>query len=200
MTIKQSSLESKWYYRVLKTLLLIVPLLLVLVLFLTRRTVACIVTFGGLPDLTTLILIALGVIFYYVLLRTLWRTALYIIFGGVEDDTRGGLTSGGPGRSAKGLWIIAIIIVIVAAVLIAAQQGYITLPRFLTDITKVKSGPGPSCPATSAQTSTPCGSVKGGVGVSGVIVRSTCNCPSDTVFSGMDNITAGGPYRMCTCR
>jgi hypothetical protein len=54
-----------------------------------------------------------------------------------------------------------------------------------------------SCPTTS---NPPCGSVQNGVGVSAVIVPGSCACPSDTNFSQMDNISAGGPYRICTCK
>lgn len=57
-----------------------------------------------------------------------------------------------------------------------------------------------NCPATSAQTSTPCHSVQNGVAVSGVIVRDPCPCPSDTTYSGTtDVVTPGGPYKICVC-
>jgi len=54
-----------------------------------------------------------------------------------------------------------------------------------------------SCPTKS---NPPCGSVQNGVGVTGVIVPGSCDCPSDTTFAQMDNITAGGPYKICTCK
>jgi len=54
-----------------------------------------------------------------------------------------------------------------------------------------------ACPTTS---NPPCGSVQNGIGVSAVIVPASCDCPSDTNFAQMDNITAGGPYRICTCK
>ena len=54
-----------------------------------------------------------------------------------------------------------------------------------------------TCPTTS---NPPCRSVQNGVGVSAVIVPASCNCPSDTNFAQMDNITAGGPYKICTCK
>jgi len=54
-----------------------------------------------------------------------------------------------------------------------------------------------TCPTTS---NPPCRSVQNGVGVSAVIVPASCNCPSDTDFAQMDNITAGGPYKICTCK
>ncbi len=54
-----------------------------------------------------------------------------------------------------------------------------------------------TCPTTS---NPPCHSVQNGVGVSGVVVPASCNCPSDTDFAQMDNVTAGGPYKICTCK
>ena len=54
-----------------------------------------------------------------------------------------------------------------------------------------------SCPTKS---NPPCRSVENSVGVSGVVVPASCDCPSDTTFAQMDNITAGGPYKICTCK
>jgi hypothetical protein len=46
----------------------------------------------------------------------------------------------------------------------------------------------------------PCHSVDGSVGVSGVIVKDPCKCPSDTIYDSQDVITAGGPYNICKCK
>ena len=54
-----------------------------------------------------------------------------------------------------------------------------------------------TCPTTS---NPPCGSSENGIAVMGVIVPASCSCPSDTDFAQMDNITAGGPYKICTCK
>lgn len=55
---------------------------------------------------------------------------------------------------------------------------------------------GSACRATSAEWGIPCGG-----GVSGLPVPDSCDCPSDTVYSGTtDRITAGGPYKICTCK
>ncbi|KKU94759.1 MAG: Hemagglutinin-related protein [Parcubacteria group bacterium GW2011_GWA1_48_11b] len=54
-----------------------------------------------------------------------------------------------------------------------------------------------TCPTRS---NPPCRSVQNGVGVTGVVVPASCDCPSDTNFAQMDNITAGGPYKICTCK
>ena len=57
------------------------------------------------------------------------------------------------------------------------------------------------CPPTSAETSTPCNSVQNGVAVSGIVVHDSCNCPSDTYYSGTtDVVTPGGPWKICICR
>jgi hypothetical protein len=55
------------------------------------------------------------------------------------------------------------------------------------------------CPATSCDTGNCCGSNKNGVTTSGVITYGDCSCPKDTELAGVDRITAGGPYNMCTC-
>jgi len=42
--------------------------------------------------------------------------------------------------------------------------------------------------------------VSGGVGVAGLPVPDSCDCPTDTTYKGMDNTAAGGPYKICTCK
>jgi hypothetical protein len=144
-------------------------------------------------------------------LKLIWKIFLYITFGGVEDDTQKKISEAVPTanpeepKSVKIVRSIAIIIIICAfAILILSKLGYLTPSGVNTDLSgqdiKPTPAPGYTCPATSAQTSTPCHSAQGGVGVSGVIVPDKCNCPSDTKYSQMDNITAGGPYKICTCK
>lgn len=58
----------------------------------------------------------------------------------------------------------------------------------------------PDVAACPAKSDPPCHSVVNGVGVTGVIVPGSCDCPSDTVFAQMDNVTQGGPYKICTCK
>lgn len=60
------------------------------------------------------------------------------------------------------------------------------------------------CPATSAQTDTPCNSVhqegEFNAKTEGVIVYDCCDCPNDTYYSGTtDRVTPGGPYKICNC-
>jgi hypothetical protein len=30
-------------------------------------------------------------------------------------------------------------------------------------------------------------------------VPTNCDCPSNTTYAGMDNVSAGGPWKMCNC-
>jgi len=62
------------------------------------------------------------------------------------------------------------------------------------------AGPAGTCPVTSCDTGTCCGSVHNGVKVSGVLTFGNCKCPVDTKFEQQDVITAGGPYNICSCR
>ena len=77
-----------------------------------------------------------------------------------------------------------------------SKMGYITPNKIDVNPSPIKH----TCWATSAQMGTPCHSVKNGIGVTGVITYSYCDCPSDTNYVSMDNITAGGPYKICTCK
>ncbi len=63
-------------------------------------------------------------------------------------------------------------------------------------------GPGPTPPAPKcpAALKPACGSVSNGVRVSGGIVPAACDCPAGSEFAQMDNVTAGGPYRICVCK
>ena len=37
-----------------------------------------------------------------------------------------------------------------------------------------------------------------GIEYTGGLVPSTCDCPSNTTYAGMDNVSAGGPWKICT--
>jgi hypothetical protein len=57
------------------------------------------------------------------------------------------------------------------------------------------AGGGGECAA-----SPPCCSTNNGIQVVGVIVKdSDCDCPPETTYAGMDNITPGGPWKICMC-
>lgn len=213
MPIKKSTLEQKWYYRIAKTLFLILPFIVIIFFLLSKKTIVCDVLPVDILDILQhdIIYIVMGLILYFLILILIWKIFLYIVFGGIEDDTQ--RKESGQAQSAnqpepksvKIVRLIAIIIILSAfAILILSKMGYITPSGVNTDLSGQDKEPAPApgytCPATSAQTSTPCHSAKGGVGVSGVIVPDKCDCPGDTEYAQMDNITAGGPYKICTCK
>jgi len=210
MPIKKSSLEKKWYYRLAKTFFIILGVIIALLLLLQKRIYIC-----SLPqklDVNFLIFILVGLILYFLFIILIWRIFLYVAFGGLEDDMKKDeqkkpvisdekLLS--DNQKLKQMAAIPLIILIIVMIIIfLALKGYINLPKINFDFENSNKmfNSGYTCPATSAQTDTPCHSAKGGVAVLGIIVPETCPCPSDTKFSQMDNITAGGPYRICVCK
>ena len=212
MSVKKSSLEQRWYYRVAKVFFLILPILIALLILLNGKVTVCGVLQKSIPDflLKYLVYIVTGLVLYYLILKGIWRGFLYIVFGGLEDDTKKEGSeqpaSAKPKPSKTAELIPLIILFIVFAIFVLSQMGYITLPKIdldnvkLTPGSNVKLTPGSACPATSAQTATPCRSTQKGVGVGGVIVYDYCDCPSDTTYSGTtDVVTPGGPYKICTC-
>ena len=206
MPIKKSYLEQKWYYRVAKVFFLILPLLVALIILLNGKITICGVLQKNILDFLQkyLVYIATGLALYYLILKGIWRGFLYIVFGGLEDDTK---KKGGeqlaPARSNKIAQLIPfIIILVIFTIFVLSEMGYLTLPKIDLNFSgnlNVKPTPGPTCFTTSAQMGTPCHSVKNGVGVSGVIVPAKCNCPNDTKYVQMDNVSPGGPYKICTC-
>ena len=44
-----------------------------------------------------------------------------------------------------------------------------------------------------------CNQTVNGIKYVGGLVPSTCGCPSGTRYAGMDNVSAGAPWKMCTC-
>jgi hypothetical protein len=44
-----------------------------------------------------------------------------------------------------------------------------------------------------------CGETKNGIQTTGGLVLEKCDCPSNTRYAGMDNVSAGGPYKICAC-
>jgi hypothetical protein len=209
MPIKKSSLEQKWYFRVIKALLLLLPLLFALIVFLNGKANFCGVLQNKILDLSLqkIIYILIWLVLYYLGLTVIWRLFLYIVFGGLEDDTQqkgsGQPTPEATKRSKIARIIPFIIALIFIAVAFLSAMGYIKLPKInlgFFGYKDIQLTPGPACYVTSAQMGTPCHSVKNGVGVSGVIVPGVCKCPSDTDFAQKDNITAGGPYNICKCR
>jgi|GEM_PF-3372244 NADH:ubiquinone oxidoreductase subunit 5 (subunit L)/multisubunit Na+/H+ antiporter MnhA subunit len=212
--IKKSTLESKWYYRALKTILIILPLLVLIYLLLNQKANICSINHSDIFNflLNNIVFVIFIIIIYYFLVWGIWRIILYVFFGGLEDDQKK-KTDTQPVKEQKNIAVVRTIclIIIILAILLAvlSKTGVITLPQGgYDDWTNYNNNanmnilhPGPNCPATSKQTATPCHSVSGGVGVGGVIVKEPCKCPSDTKYSGTtDVITPGGPYLICTCK
>lgn len=216
MPIKKSYLGQKWYYRVAKVFFLLLPLLIALIVFLNGKISICYISQKNILDILqkNIVYVAIGLVLYYLILIGIWRCFLYIAFGGLEDDTKnkdGNQPAPIRSKQTKIIQLIPVIIILgVIAVYLLSQMGYITLPKINPDFfenlnvksitTPRSTTPRSTCPATSAQTGTPCRSVKNGVGVSGIIVPASCNCPSDTTYAGMDSISSGGPYKICSCK
>ncbi|MBU0540624.1 hypothetical protein KKF59_01920 [Patescibacteria group bacterium] len=216
MPINKSTLEKKWYYRAAKVFLIVLPFIVVIIWLLSLlRGSTLICSFVPKYDIDDLIktiqYIIVGVAAYFLILISVWRTIRYIVFGNVPDDTgskkRGsavesptGIPTKGGQRGLQNVLPIIILLISILVFFLLSQNGF--FEGALTNTAPaIKTSPTPSrCPKTSAQTSTPCGSVKGGVGVSGIIVPASCDCPSDTAYAQMDNITPGGPYKICTCK
>ena len=93
MPIKKSILEKKWYYRVAKILFLLIPIMVVIFLFLNNQ-----IDVSNLPNLfkgnvsdilkSDIVYLIGGIILYFIVICAIWRIFLYIIFGGLDNDTR----------------------------------------------------------------------------------------------------------------
>ena len=208
MTIKKSTLEQKWYYRLAKVFFLILPFLIAILFILRKRIVVCsnLIQENILNlSLNYIIFIAIALILYYLFLKWIWRGFLYIVFGGLEDDTKkqekDQFSVKIEPKHEKTAQIIPFIIAFIIFTIIALSwMGYIKLPKINLDKNNNSldgNFRSATCPTRS---NPPCNSVKSGIKTSGVIVPGNCNCPSDTVYAQMDNITKGGPYKICTCK
>jgi len=140
MSIKKSSLERKWYYRVVKVFFLILPLLVALFLFLSGKVNIPEISQKNISDvlqknIVYIIYIIVGVPLYYLILRGIWKGFLYIIFGGLEDDIKkegGGAVQSvsSVAQKPKTAEIIPIIILVcILTIAVLFQMGYIKLPK-----------------------------------------------------------------------
>ena len=207
MPIKKSFLEKKLLYRATKVFFLILPII-VIFLLLNGKINICDTSQKSTLDILqkNIVYIAIGLVSYFLILIAVWRLFLYIAFGGLEDDTKkkeNDQLTQAESKPPKTMQLIPILIILaIFIIFILSEMGYITLPKISPNSTgspKVKTIPKSTCFTTSAQMATPCNSVRNGIKTSGVIVPASCNCPSDTTYAQMDNITTGGPYKICTC-
>src|SRR3989338_5814371 len=207
MAIKKSTLEQKWYYRLAKVLFLVLPLLIGILFLLRKRIVVCSSLIQeSIFDLSPnyIIFIAIALILYFLFLKWIWRGFLYIAFGGLEDDTKKQEDDQSSvkteSKHEKTAQIIPFIIAFIIFTIIAlSKMGYIKLPKINLDNNNNNSDGNSRSATCPTRSNPPCNSVKNGIKTSGVIVPGNCNCPSDTTYAQMDNITAGGPYKICTC-
>jgi len=94
MSIKKSSLESKWYYRVAKIIFLWIPLILVI-------SIILLVIISGMKgqaleefatvlenNISLIVYSLIGLVIYLLILKGIWRGFLYAVFGGLEDDMK----------------------------------------------------------------------------------------------------------------
>ena len=92
MSIKKSSLEQKWYYRVAKIFFLLLPFFVVAIIFykgylnidISQKNVGDILQKNSIY----IVYVVGGLVLYFLILKGIWRGFLYITFGGLEDDTQ----------------------------------------------------------------------------------------------------------------
>jgi|GEM_PF-1481267 hypothetical protein len=162
MPIKQSTLEKKWYYRIAKVFFLVLPLIYIAIIFLNNRAVILSVRQDNISEMLQrniykIVFTVMGVIAYYLLLKLIWKILLYILFGGMENDTN--VKSGNAAQagninaafSPKGLKFNEAgplaILVIIFIIIFLAQLGYIKFPKINADFIKQDHSYGASCTA-----------------------------------------------------
>lgn len=204
MPIKKSTLEEKWYFRVVKVFFLILPLLIVIFILLNGKIDICNISQKNIFDIPekSIVYIIIGLVFYYLILSGIWRIFLYIVFGGLVDDKKNSRSVIESTSVNNGGLLLLLVIIIV---LFLMTYFNVNLPKqFNTLIQSINggssSGGGGSKITCPTKSNPPCNSVKTGIKTSGVIVPGNCNCPSDTDYAQMDNITKGGPYKICKCK
>ena len=205
MSIKKSFLEKRLLYRATKVFFLILPILAIFLL-LNGKVNICDTSQKSTLDILqkNIVYIVIGLTSYFLILIAVWRLFLYIVFGGLEDDTKkeeSDQSTQVRSKPPKIMELIPILIILaVVIIFILSEMGYITLPKINLDNNNNNSDGNSRSVTCPTRSNPPCNSVKSDIKTSGVIVPGNCNCPSDTVFAQMDNITKGGPYKICTCK
>lgn len=96
MPIKKSKLEGLWYYRVIKTIILLAPLLIGLYSYGMGYVNFDLLLIKGF----SVILQIIGVIIlYYIGVSVIWRIVLYVVFGGLENDMKPKIVSSVQGKT-----------------------------------------------------------------------------------------------------
>lgn len=127
MPIKKSLLEQKWYYRLLKVCYLIFPIAVALFLFLDGKISVFDISQKNILDLAQeniiyIIYIVIGLVLYYGGIPKLF---LYLLFGGLEDDTKPSGSVAPPAAANKTGLISILIIIGVIVVFALLENGYL---------------------------------------------------------------------------
>jgi hypothetical protein len=147
MPIKKSSLEQKWYFRVVKVFFLGLPFLAIAIMLLWMRGKALNILESNI------IYAVIGLVAYFLVLTIIWRVFLYIAFGGLEDDKKKkganvAQSSDSPNqKKANNMQLVApaIILIAVFAIFMLSEAGYIKLPKINIDNNVINHTYGASC-------------------------------------------------------
>ena len=94
MAIKKSLLERKWYYRVARVIVWVVPVIVIAVLVFKNGINFSEITKLNLvkilqDNVNAIVYAVIGLLAYILLIKIVWRATLYIVFGGLENDMAG---------------------------------------------------------------------------------------------------------------
>lgn len=81
MSIKKSLLEQNLLYRLAKIFYSVLPLFITAIIFLKMN-----INIHNI-SVNYLIYVAIGIILYFLIVLVVWKIFLYLVFGGLEDDT-----------------------------------------------------------------------------------------------------------------
>jgi hypothetical protein len=123
MPIKKSRLEQKWYFRVAKVLFLGLPIVAGAIYLFTLGNVVTTLTFWE----KNAIYLGSFVGAYYVILAIAWRVVLYLVFGGLEDDTKPKGAAAPPPRPANPAQeVLPLILLLIVIIIIGfSQSGFL---------------------------------------------------------------------------
>ncbi|MBM3255875.1 MAG: hypothetical protein FJZ04_00165 [Candidatus Moranbacteria bacterium] len=82
MAIKKSSLEKKWYYRLAKIIVYLLPFGAISYFYFSQK----LKPLEFFTNQQNLLSIGVGLVVYCVVVAVVWRIFLYLFFGGLEDD------------------------------------------------------------------------------------------------------------------
>lgn len=143
MPIKKSVLEQKWYYRLLKVTYLILPLAITIIFILNNKVNIPLISQKNLADLVqknlvNIIYVLIGVVLYYSIIP---RAVFYLLFGGIEDDTKA-KSLNNQATINQSAFIPLFILLMVVIIFLLSEKGYINLKNLnLSSIQTNKTKP-----------------------------------------------------------